>query len=127
MWRGTEPVTPSMLHGPIYETLKRVARNQSTTTYSDIAPLAGLDMESPADRNKMRAMLGVISTYEHENGRPMLTAVVVHRQDNIPGNGFFELAHHLGLLKRGQDKLAFFCGEVTHVYSHWRAQSQQEE
>jgi hypothetical protein len=88
-----------MLHKPIYEKLKQMAKEQETTTYSAIGPIAGLDMENPVDRDTIRQILGMISTYEHQQGRPMLTAIVVHKQDNIPGRGFFELAQHLGLFE----------------------------
>lgn len=119
MWRSEEPVTESMLHKLIYEELKRLARHQQMTNYSAIAPLAGLDMENPGHRDEMRELLGKISTYEHQQGRPMLTAIVVHKHDNIPGHGFFELARHLGLLSAGEDELAFFCREVAQVHSSW--------
>lgn len=120
MWRGKGKVTEDMLHRPIYEALKQIAQKQRTTTYSDIAPLAGLDMDSPADRDKIREILGKISTYEPHNGRPMLTAVVVHKQDNMPGDGFFELAQHLGLMGKGEDHLAFFARELTRVLQAWK-------
>ncbi len=119
MWESDEPVTENMLHKVVYEELKRVANRQAMTTYSDIAPLAGLDMDNPADRDAIRLILGKISTYEHQEGRPMLTAIVVHRQDNIPGHGFFELAKHLGRLREGDDELAFFCREVARVHQTW--------
>ncbi len=109
-----------MLHQPIYDELKRVAERQETTTYSAIAPLAGLDMDSPADRDTIRQILTTISTHEHQQGRPMLTAIVVHRQDNIPGRGFFELAQRLGLLRPGADQVAFFCREVARVHAAWQ-------
>lgn len=120
MWRGKGSVTVDILHQATYEELKQVARQQRTTTYSDIAPLAGLDMANQADRDKMREILGKISTYEHQNGRPMLTAVVVRREDNIPGDGFFELARHLGLMMKGDDRLAFFARELTRVLHAWK-------
>jgi hypothetical protein len=122
MWRSDEPVTEAMLHKSIYEELKRVAKRRQTTNYSTIAPLAGLDMENPGHRDEMRELLGKISTYEHQQGRPMLTAIVVHKQDNVPGHGFFELARHLGLLSAGQDELAFFCREVARVHSTWASE-----
>jgi len=50
----------------------------------------------------------------------MLTAIVVHKRDNIPGEGFFELARHLGLLSGGDDELAFFCHEVARVHADWK-------
>ncbi len=39
-----EKISKSMLHAAIYEELKRVARAGDKATYSEIAPLAGLDM-----------------------------------------------------------------------------------
>ncbi len=119
MWISDKPVTEAMLHKPIYEELKRLAKRQEMTNYSVIAPLASLDMENPAHRDEMRQLLGKISTYEHQQGRPMLTALVIHRQDNIPGHGFFELARHIGLLALGQDEIAFFCREVARVHATW--------
>ena len=50
----------------------------------------------------------------------MLTAIVVRRQDNILGHGFFELAERLGLLRPGADKVAFFCNEVARVHRAWQ-------
>lgn len=120
MWRGKGRVTEDMLNRPIYDELKRVAREQRTTTYSEIAHLAGLEMENQDDRNRMGEILGKISTYEHQDGRPMLTAVVVHKHDNMPGDGFFELAQRLGLMPRGEDRLAFFARELTRVLRLWR-------
>ena len=119
MWRSGEPVMEGMLHRPIYEELKRVAEQQDTATYGAIAPLADLDMENPAHRDRIRQILGKISTYEHQNGRPMLTAIVVYRQANIPGPGFFELARHLGLLAANGDEVEFFSREVTRVHAAW--------
>ena len=41
----------------IYRQLIEIARNQVYATYTDIAPLAGLDMESPNDRNEISQIL----------------------------------------------------------------------
>jgi len=120
MWSSKEPVTENMLHKPIYDELKRLAKRQATTTYGAIAPLAALEMDNPPDREEMRQILGKISTYEHQHKRPMLSAIVVYKQENIPGPGFFELARHLGLLSEGNEELSFFCQEVTRVYAAWK-------
>lgn len=120
MWDSKKRLTPSDLNAPIYEELKRIASRQETTTYSAIAPLARLDMENPAHRNEMRQLLGKISTYEHQQGRPLRTAIVVYKQENHPGPGFYDLARHLGLLRSGQDEVAFFCKEVARVHAQWK-------
>lgn len=103
----------------IYDTLKKVAKGQGVTTYSEIAPLAGLDMSSPNDRNQIAEILGDISKVEHALGHPMLSVVVIHRDNNIPGQGFFTLAKELGL-HSGNDDLMFFINELRRAHDFWK-------
>ena len=63
------------MHEQIYDKLKEVARAGTVTYYSDIAPMAGLDMELLNDRYKIGAMLDDINQHEREFGRPMLSAI----------------------------------------------------
>jgi hypothetical protein len=107
------------MHQAIYEELKRVAQAGSYTTYSDIAPLARLNMDNQSDRNKMGEILGEISVYEHQQDRPLLSVVVIHRDDNMPGLGFFNLARELGVYK-GKDDFEFFIAELRRVHDHWK-------
>ena len=109
------------IHKGIYEQLKEVARNGALITYVEIAPLAKLNMESPGDRNRIGEILGEISTFEHENRRPMLSVLVVHADDGMPGDGFFNLARELGLLHGSNDEkeLAFFAQQVARVHEYW--------
>lgn len=109
------------MHKAIYEKLKDVARKESTVYYSEIAPLAGLDMSNPADRNRIAEILGDISTYEHDNHRPMLSAVVILQDSNKPGKGFFTLAKELGLYA-GSDDDVFFSSELTKVHAAWQGE-----
>ena len=87
----------------IHEELLRVARSQRVVNYSDVAPLAGLNMDSPEDRNRIADILDVISQAEHRAGKPLLSAVVIRRDKNMPGAGFFNLARRLGLHGSGND------------------------
>ncbi|SRR6266487_2333079 len=103
----------------LYERLQEVARAQNVTYYADIAPIVGLDMDSPDDRVRIGELLGEISVFEHQHGRPMLSAIVIHREDNQPGQGFFELARQLGLF-RGGERFVFFVQELNRVYDYWR-------
>ena len=86
------------MHEQIYEKLKEVARSEKVIYCSEIAPLAGLDMNSPNDRNEIGAILDDINRHEQELGRPMLSAVVVHKESLMPGQGFFTLARALSLI-----------------------------
>lgn len=73
----------------IYNKLKEVAHGGKIIYYSEIAPLAGLDMNSPGDRYEIGAILDDINRLERQQNRPMLSAVVVHNDSLIPGQGFF--------------------------------------
>lgn len=107
------------MHQQIYDKLKAIARAGDITTYSDIAPLANLDMSKQDDRNRIAQILGEISTFEHQNGRPMPSAVVIHKENNIPGQGFFTLANELGIYKQRNDVL-FFVNELRCVHDYWK-------
>ena len=116
------------IHQAIYERLKEVAWKGELINYGEIAPMAGLNMESQADRNKIGEILGEISSSEHKNGRPMLSAVVVLAGVGYPGEGFYHLAHDLGL-HHGHGDLAdmeFFVQEVKKVHQYWQAHSSEE-
>lgn len=109
-----------IFHQNIYERLKQVARAGDLITYSEIAPLAGLNMESQVDRNKIGDILGDISTNKHN--RPMLSAIVVHKDGGLPGEGFFNLARSLGLHHAHGEfaDMEFFVQEVKKVHSYWQ-------
>ena len=76
----------------IHSKLREVARAGKVTYYSEIAPLAGLDMDSPSDRYEIGVILDDINRLERQQGRPMLSSVVVHKDSLMPGQGFFTLA-----------------------------------
>lgn len=102
----------------IYEKLKGIAKAQDTIAYGEIAPLAELDMSRRNDRKAISAILGEISTLEHEQGHPLLSAVVVLAETNMPGQGFFTLAKDLGL-HVGTNDLTFFSHELDKVHRFW--------
>jgi hypothetical protein len=102
-----------------YERLCDVARRGQVTRYAEVAPLLGLDMSNAADRDQISVLLDEVSRYEHSLGHPLLSAVVIHMDDNIPGNGFFTLASQLGLFRRG-DRFMYFVEELRRVHDHWR-------
>lgn len=106
------------MHKEIYDKLKAVAKAGQVTHYSEVAPLAGLDMSLQEDRNKIASILDEISTSEHNQGHPLLSALVIHKHDNIPGQGFFTLAKRLGLQKQ-EDNFLFFIQELRRVHDYW--------
>lgn len=102
----------------VYAELRRVAKSAETTHYFDIATLAGLDMDSQTDRNRIGEILDSISRAEHAAGRPLLSAVVVQKGEEIPSRGFFNLASRLGLRDASTD-VHYWRRELQRVWDHW--------
>lgn len=118
------------MHEQIYAKLLELARGRRLASYSEIAPLADLDMSDETDRKTMSILLEEIVRYEHEQNRPMLTALVIHQgNDNNPGEGFFAIAQELGLFEGSRKDIArttFWAGQVADVYDYWRKKSRAE-
>lgn len=80
----------------LYEKLVKLAIDRSLATYGDVASLIGLDIVLDAGREEIARRLGDIVVYEHAQGRPMLTAFVVHKGgDNNPGGALFSDAEKI--------------------------------
>jgi len=104
----------------VYDMCRQAASEGKTITYSDVGSRIGLDMEMPPDRDQIRDLLDEVSRHEHEQGRPMLSVVVVHAgDDNMPGQGFFKLAQVLGKFD-GVDRTAFFVEELKSAHAAWK-------
>lgn len=99
--------------------LVEIAIDQTFISYGDLAPLVGLDMDIPYDRGELGRLLGEISTYERQQGRPLLSAVAISLGANKPGDGFFDLARDLGL-HTGPDDDAFWAAELDRVHAVWK-------
>lgn len=96
-----------------------VARRKSLIFYSD---LVGKITTVAFDYHDVRlnGLLEDVSIDEDEQGRGMLSAVVVYKTGEAkgqPGPGFFELAAKLG--RRTGDKERCWSEEVARVYEHW--------
>ena len=93
-----------------------VSRQRDTIAYSDLVHSITSCILEPHDPRLAR-MLGDISTEEDEAGRGMLSAVVVHKGDRIPGPGFFTLARSRGRDTIDEDKC--WIEELQKVYNAW--------
>ncbi|MXY55855.1 MAG: hypothetical protein F4029_05365 [Gammaproteobacteria bacterium] len=92
------------------------ASRGGVVAYSElVAEIRALHLEPQSTH--LAHMLGEISSAEHAAGRGMLTAVVVHKSDGVPGSGFFELARALG--GDFNDSLAFWAAELAKVHETW--------
>ena len=112
------------MHEAIYEKLKEVARSQKLISYTELNEELnlGLNFENPSDRNLIGGWLGEISEFEVSQGRPMLSAIVVHKEGQSykdPGGGFYKWARHLGRY-HGEYDYIFWATEVKEVHDEYR-------
>jgi len=104
----------------IYDKLKEVARAKSLITYQEVGDLVGLNMHDAGDRVRIAQILDDINEEEvmiHD--RPMLSSVVVRKDESIPGPGYFKCARKLGRYVAGPDEM-FYCEELRQVYDAWQ-------
>lgn len=93
------------------------AKQRSMIPYSELVALVRSVHFTPHDR-RLFAILGQLSVDEHDQGRPLLSVLVVHKTGDMqPGEGFFELAESLG--RDTKDVLKSWIVEVQKVYQHW--------
>ena len=109
----------------VYCELIRAARYRGITTYQAIAEIMGLPLRGGYMAAEVGHMLGEISQNELDDGRPMLSAIVVGVRGSV-GSGFFNLARACGKLqddsKEGEQR--FWEKEKEAVYATWRKEFQ---
>jgi hypothetical protein len=104
--------------GALFEKLCDVARKQGTIFYGQVAPIAGVDTENPHFAALVGRLLDEINEAEASNGRPLLSAIVIGKENNMPGTGFFACARQLRLYS-GRDDLEFWLRELKRVHDYW--------
>ena len=94
-----------------------VARSKSVIAYSDLVRKITSCILEPNGAH-LAHMLGEISSEEDEEGRGLLTVVVVHKTGDLkPGPGFFRLARSRG--RHIVDEEEFWIEELHNVYDAW--------
>lgn len=104
----------------VYRELINAAEYRGFTTYRDIAKIMGLPMSGNYMSKGTGQMLGEISQNEHDQGRPLLSAIAVSK-GGLLGEGFFNLAKELGFIfdddPKGKEE--FWEGMRQKVYLEW--------
>ena len=98
----------------IYHKLIDVARAGEIISYNDIGKIRNLRGRS----RELFQVLDYINRYEHQQGHPMLSAVVISTVKNLPGMGFFKLARNLGVYQESSN-LLFWVNELHRVHDFW--------
>lgn len=94
-----------------------VARSKKVIAYSDLVRKIKSCILEP-NGTPLAHMLGEISSEEDEEGRGLLTVVVVHKTgDSKPGSGFFQLARSRG--RHILDNEQFWIEELLSVHNIW--------
>ena len=97
-------------------------------TYQELARVMDPDV-NPRDRRfkRLTTALYHVNTYEHENGRPMIGALVVRASDGLPGGGFYWCARQLGFEFEDSEAAAFWEAELAQVSEYWGSQPQETQ
>lgn len=122
------------LYEKLIRELIKKASEKGRISYTDAGKPIGLNMRKPADRNDISLLLDGISKREHKEGRPLLSAVVIHGawkgSDHMPGKGFFKGAKELGLFKEDldnkEDKTKFWKEKLKEVHEFWANKENQD-
>jgi len=100
----------------VYEKIVKVAKNEKkgVITYSEAASCVGISTLG------IIPILDRINRTENSEGRPLLSAVVISKSRNMPGDGFFKLAKELGVQSDDEDNINFWLKEIRRVHDYWR-------
>ena len=82
------------------------------------------DLSQSIQRHRFGEDLGDVSEFENSQGRPLLSAFVVQKENGMPGNGFFEMAERLQLYDPSKtSKRKFLKQEQEKVREYWKTHS----
>lgn len=101
------------------EALVAAARERGFVSYTEAAEILGIQGSRPWRSPRLFEALDAISTFEHRNGRPLLSAVVVHGTDKKPGGGFYKMAKSNGVQGPDESGDTFFRAELDRVRDYW--------
>ena len=105
----------------VYAELFQAARYRGLTTYQAVAQIMGLPLTGNHMGKEVGQIIGEISQDEVQNGRPMLSALVVGTS-GVPGDGFYTWAKELGRLTDDskEARAVFWESEKQAVYTAWK-------
>jgi hypothetical protein len=98
------------------------ANSRTLFTYTGIAELVGFPTVAHQMISTVGRLIGEISDRESEEGRPMLSAIVVDKNSGLAGPGFFKLVRDRNLLtstSKAAEK-RFLDKEKTKVFDYWK-------
>ena len=111
----------------VYRALKERARRKDDylIEYGELNQCCqlGLDLGTDHGRTLIGNYVGAVSEFEVSKGRPMLSAVVVHKQKpRTPGNGFYDWADELKQRRPGESNNALWIRILNECIAYWGQQ-----
>ncbi len=106
----------------VYRALKDVARVKGWIGYEELNQTCalGLDLGINLGRNKIGEYVGAVSEFEVGKKRPMLSAIVVHKQSpREPGPGFYKWADKLNQRKPGEKDKQLWFRLLNECHAYW--------
>ena len=105
--------------------LIELARRKTTWSYSQLNDQLqlGLNFRDPNDRERIGELLGEVSIFEYQRGRPLLSALIRHEgNDWQQGDGFFKLCGQL--YHRNWEELKvtpnYEIDKISECYLFWK-------
>jgi len=102
-----------------YSIMINAAQHGGVATYQEIAQANGFPLVGSYMGKVMGELVGLVSENEVNQGRPMMSSIVVSVSGK-PGEGYYTLARELGLLHEGEDEEVFWRRECEKVYEAWK-------
>lgn len=99
--------------------LENTAAKRETVTYEPVMSQVGLRWQVPAHRTIIGGILGTISEESWKSDKTVLSVLVCQKATRRPGDGFFDLAGHLGLRWDKDDKDGFVQRETEKVWDRY--------
>lgn len=81
----------SRAYSELVRRVKALDFNKMPVTYGELGRIIGLYIGSDWFQLKIGYIVGACSNYEHRHGRPLISALVVNKDTNCPGKGFWGL------------------------------------
>ncbi len=101
---------------PILIEVAKGKRGDRSITYKDL-----MDEMGGPGRGYIGEVLEAICQAEHREKRPLLSALVVHSNDRLPGDVFWKLSVVPPHVRNGskEEKINFWKNECDKLYKHW--------
>ena len=108
-------------HLEIARILVEEIKKGRTITYKKLSILVDMNLEINSD---LYYHLGDLSDYSFENGMPLISVIVVRKDSNMPGEGFYGVYEEKRGIKVGKNKekqMDVFVKELKRVleYNDW--------